>query len=67
MRGEKVSCGDRTHKSKEVFKARKTSCNGQAGIKQYSFKKKRNGIYESKLDKNAGILGKNFLNKHTHP
>lgn len=30
-------------------------------------KKKLNGIYESTLDKNGGILGKNFLNKHTRP
>lgn len=39
VKGERVICGARNHKSKAVFKARKTSYNGQAGTKQSSLEK----------------------------
>lgn len=38
--GKKVICGAGKNKSKEVFKQRKTSWCGQAGIKQYLLEKK---------------------------
>lgn len=38
--GKKVICGAGNNKSKEVFKQRKTSWCGQAGIKQYLLEKK---------------------------